>query len=173
MTSPEKLSSWFTSSFFYKNYLKMDWAGLSKTQWSEFNLPLWAIPNTIFSTPCSAEVSTSCPKAEVAELRPILNLKSTFDSKSFEITKFISQEINKTLILAKPFKSFYLLLFSRLFGLQRLYVFFNRFFNKISFLLTQNVHVLKSNFIFVNLLQVFFHGFDCVGSMLFLRILFP
>lgn len=68
-TSPEKssLSSFCT---FSKNYLKISWAGFSKTQWRVFSLPLWAMPSWIFSTPSCAADSTNCPRAVVPEFRP-------------------------------------------------------------------------------------------------------
>lgn len=69
LTSPENESSSYSLTF-SKNYLKMDCAGLSKTQWRVLILPLWAIPRTKFYIPDRAAVSTSSSKAEVAEFKP-------------------------------------------------------------------------------------------------------
>ena len=69
-TSPENDSYSSSSSIFYKNYLKITWAGLSNTQCKVFNLPLWAIPKTKFSTPDSAATSVNSSRAETAEFNP-------------------------------------------------------------------------------------------------------
>lgn len=49
-------------SVFSWNYANIFWGDLLKTFLSAFNLPRWAIPNPIYSTPCSAAVSTSWSK---------------------------------------------------------------------------------------------------------------
>jgi len=70
LTSPDDHSKSSSSVAFYKNYLKIDSAGLSKTQWRVFNLPRWAIPKTKFYTPCFADSYTIYSSADVAEFNP-------------------------------------------------------------------------------------------------------
>ena len=69
LTSPENESS-SSSLAFYKNYLNIDCAGLSKTQCNVFSLPRCAMPSTKFYTPDLAAVSTSSSNADVAEFKP-------------------------------------------------------------------------------------------------------
>ena len=95
----------------------------------------------------------------------------SLNAEPFKVSKLGNQKVNKALIPAKPLKRVNPLFLTGLKHLQTLNTGLNTALQKISLLLTTQMHVLVANLVHVSVPQIILHGLDGVWPVLLVRVL--
>jgi hypothetical protein len=96
----------------------------------------------------------------------------SFNAEPLEVGELGSQEVNECLILGQSSQSGELLFFGEFSLLQGFDLLLEFSLDEVSFLLVQEMHVLKADLIAINMPKVVFESLDGIGSIIFIRSFF-
>ena len=96
----------------------------------------------------------------------------SLNAESFEVCELGSKEIDESLISGESSECRELLFFGELGFFEWFYLFLELSLEEISFLFAQKVHILKSNFIAIDIFEVILKGLYSIWSVIFRRAFF-
>lgn len=96
----------------------------------------------------------------------------SLNAEPFEVCELGSEEIDESLISGKPSQCGELLFLGEFGFFERFYLFLEFALEEISFLFAQKVHILKTNFIAIDIFEVILEGLNSIWSVIFLRAFF-